>query len=399
MRLSVLDEFECIGEKCPQHCCGEWQIEVDENVLVRWQLLPDDVNKKLLQHVNKLDDGSSTHTVLSKKDDGSCWLLDESGLCSLQNQHGHDALPDGCQDFPRKQIRAGGVTIETALLSCPEIARKVILNAERKPLFENLFDVDEALWLTYSAKDRIFLTLYKYTSQVLSIDKFSLSLKLALIGKTVGELVDKCERVNYDADQINSILNTLTKKPKNQLNDINIQIKGKKPYNDPIRFLQFWKSIVGIFNAQKINLDHLSFTQSRLYNFLQDEEDANVETSCDFIIQKFINLRELLHGQYDDVFARYAELTFVNRGFPLSPYADNQILAFSSSVVSFSLFSLALAAAVDDNLPIDTELISETVWRIERKLGHENSVYDFLIENEELMDPLDYYRYLYSIYL
>ncbi len=64
------------------------------------------------------------------RDDGSCSLLAEDGLCELQRDHGASCLPAVCALYPRVVRQYGDRLEASALISCPEYARQLLLAAD-----------------------------------------------------------------------------------------------------------------------------------------------------------------------------------------------------------------------------------------------------------------------------
>ena len=72
-------------------------------------------------------DGKGKHALVVLKEDGGCHFLSEDRLCSLQKRYGGDVLSDTCATYPR-QVKLVGERIElTAKVSCPEVARLLLL--------------------------------------------------------------------------------------------------------------------------------------------------------------------------------------------------------------------------------------------------------------------------------
>ena len=123
------DRFRCIADKCPDSCCKEWEVQVDDDAAAYYRSLPGCLGDRL-QEVLRTEDGETVMTIL----DGRCPMWRQDGLCRIQAELGEAALCKVCREFPRLTHDYGDF-VETGLeLSCPEAAR-LILNAGSSALF------------------------------------------------------------------------------------------------------------------------------------------------------------------------------------------------------------------------------------------------------------------------
>ena len=119
-------KFQCLASACPDSCCKEWAVLVDEQAAALYRTLPGDFGDRLRQ-VMQEEDGD---TILALEADGRCPMWRNDGLCRIHAELGEDALCDTCRNFPRLRHDYGDFVELGLELSCPEAAR-LILN-ERK---------------------------------------------------------------------------------------------------------------------------------------------------------------------------------------------------------------------------------------------------------------------------
>lgn len=127
MELIIPDyyrQFKCIASACPDSCCKEWAVDVDNIAAARYRALPGALGNRLRQVLQDTEDG----TVMTIEN-GRCPMWRDDGLCRIQAELGHDALCQVCRDFPRLRHDYGEVVELGLELSCPEAAR-LILSAE-----------------------------------------------------------------------------------------------------------------------------------------------------------------------------------------------------------------------------------------------------------------------------
>ena len=127
-KSAYFDSFRCIAERCPDSCCKEWDVQVDDRSAAFYRSLPGPLGERLRQ---VLVDDPETGTVMTIEN-GRCPMWRTDGLCRIQAQLGHDALCKTCREFPRLTHDYGDFIEYGLELSCPEAAR-LILTASDSP--------------------------------------------------------------------------------------------------------------------------------------------------------------------------------------------------------------------------------------------------------------------------
>lgn len=117
--------FQCIASTCPDSCCKEWEVDVDDASAARYRALPGALGNRLRQVLRDTPDG----TVMTIKN-GRCPMWRDDGLCRIQAELGHDALCQVCQTFPRLRHDYGDFVELGLELSCPEAARLILCSAD-----------------------------------------------------------------------------------------------------------------------------------------------------------------------------------------------------------------------------------------------------------------------------
>ena len=113
--------FQCLAGTCPDSCCKEWTVDVDEEAAVRYRQLDGALGDRLRQVLTDTPDG----TVMTIEN-GRCPMWRKDGLCRIQAELGHDALCKTCRDFPRLTHDYGDFVELGLELSCPEAARLIL---------------------------------------------------------------------------------------------------------------------------------------------------------------------------------------------------------------------------------------------------------------------------------
>ena len=115
------DHFRCIAGDCPDSCCKEWDVQVDETSAALYRSLPGDLGNRL-REVLRDEDGETVMTII----DGRCPMWRADGLCRIQAELGESALCKTCREFPRLTHDYGDFVELGLELSCPEAAKFIL---------------------------------------------------------------------------------------------------------------------------------------------------------------------------------------------------------------------------------------------------------------------------------
>ena len=114
-------QFRCIASACPDSCCHQWQVDVDEDAAAFYRSLPGDLGDRLRSVLQDTENG----TCMTIEND-RCPMWRQDGLCRIQAELGHDALCHTCRTFPRLRHDYGDFVELGLELSCPEAARTIL---------------------------------------------------------------------------------------------------------------------------------------------------------------------------------------------------------------------------------------------------------------------------------
>ena len=71
--------FRCIAAACPDSCCKEWEVDVDDTAAAFYRTLEGPLGDRLRQVMKDTEDG----TVMTIQD-GRCPMWRQDGLCRIQ---------------------------------------------------------------------------------------------------------------------------------------------------------------------------------------------------------------------------------------------------------------------------------------------------------------------------
>lgn len=124
-----MTRFRCLAGECEATCCGGWGIAVEPSEHRRLKVLAEGnaAQELLLERGIELTPDGPDYARLRFLPSGACSMHDDAGLCSIHSQFGHDALFGVCATFPRYANEVDGELELFGTLSCPEVARLVLL--------------------------------------------------------------------------------------------------------------------------------------------------------------------------------------------------------------------------------------------------------------------------------
>ena len=126
------DDFRCIAGACPDSCCQEWAVVVDDEKAAFYRSLPGALGDRL-RSVLMEEDGETVMAI----EDRRCPMWREDGLCRIQAELGEQALCKTCREFPRLTHDYGDFTELQLELSCP-VAAQLILAGDDSPVEQQL---------------------------------------------------------------------------------------------------------------------------------------------------------------------------------------------------------------------------------------------------------------------
>ncbi len=121
------DSFRCLAGRCPDSCCKEWDVDVDDASAARYRSLPGPLGELLRRALKDTEYG-----VQMTAENHRCPMWRADGLCRIQAELGEAALCDVCRQFPRLRHHYGDFVELGLELSCPEAAR-LILSGRTEP--------------------------------------------------------------------------------------------------------------------------------------------------------------------------------------------------------------------------------------------------------------------------
>ena len=85
------DTFRCIASACPDSCCKDWDVQVDDTSAALYRSLSGPLGDRL-REVLHTEEGETVMSII----DGRCPMWRQDGLCRIHSELGEEAL---CPEF------------------------------------------------------------------------------------------------------------------------------------------------------------------------------------------------------------------------------------------------------------------------------------------------------------
>ncbi len=191
LSIDYYDAFQCIGNKCEDHCCKDWSITVDRKSYVKYQKLPaSEFKNKLSGHINRNrravnDYAYGKINLIEKK----CPMLSEDRLCEIYSKLGPENMCYTCRIYPRVFNQVDDILEQSLSVSCVEVARNLLLRENPIEFNLEIKDAPEVNVIrqvrTNTSKNishRYFNEIRQFSIGLIQNRKFTIENRLAILG-------------------------------------------------------------------------------------------------------------------------------------------------------------------------------------------------------------------------
>ncbi|WP_327204964.1 flagellin lysine-N-methylase [Paenibacillus sp. Leaf72] len=253
-----MKQFACIGSACEDTCCAWWGISIDKHTYTKYQSVTNtSLRRKLKKNLSIKPQGSVQDyaEMQLNPNTGDCAMLDH-GMCSIQLELGESYLSQTCRTYPRVINQAGNALEMTAQLSCPEVARLVLLDEQAMELVD--VDLAHIGSVTYKHKaaatldpnrpEFYFPEIREMMMEIMKYREFSLPHRLILLGVF-------CDNVNLLMDE----------KKYKELPHLCVQFREEVAHNDELRSYNVYP-LDPIFQLQYLNNYLMDILDDTIWN-------------------------------------------------------------------------------------------------------------------------------------
>ena len=129
-RPKLLNDFQCLQDHCPDTCCKEWNMQVEDEIIEKYRNIP------YLEEATEPASIKDYNAIMRKDPNtGYCLQLCDK-KCSIHKDFGEELLGDACYFYPKVTRQFGTEIRQTFTLSCPEITRLVFTHQDPFALVE-----------------------------------------------------------------------------------------------------------------------------------------------------------------------------------------------------------------------------------------------------------------------
>ena len=161
-------KFKCIADKCPDSCCKDWDVVVDEESESFYNSVHTPFGEKIRSLTITDNDGDRIFV----SQNGKCPFWNKDMLCDIYINLGEEHLCETCKNFPRITQDYTDFVEHTLSLACPEGARLILEEENDYSEFDNFI---------YNESDKLMDFLLKArakTSKIFKDRKLSFAQRL-----------------------------------------------------------------------------------------------------------------------------------------------------------------------------------------------------------------------------
>ncbi len=217
--------FQCIGPACEDHCCGDWDIPIDQATYNKYKQFPlNNLGSTVAEFVilDHPHQPQELYAQIHRTPSGLCPFFAADHLCGIQKQYGPHLLSSTCSIYPRSLSLVAGTLEGSLSLSCPEAVRNVLLAPEfiQHPgnLLSGNFRTDNFYrpagsdHSTLASSQKVFLATRGMLIDVVRDRSRPLWLRLLMIGYLCDKL-DEIERAEGSLTNLNELFQQLQSDP------------------------------------------------------------------------------------------------------------------------------------------------------------------------------------------
>ncbi|PED43155.1 flagellin lysine-N-methylase [Bacillus cereus] len=364
-------QFSCIGSECEDNCCcTDWTVFVNKEKYELYQKMDQEKSSDILHHVEKNNKAMTEedYAILKFNSTGVCSFLTEEKLCKLQIEHGYHTLCNTCKHYPRVNQKVHHTYYETGHISCPEMARLVLLSENPFEWIASMNrDSKESLLVPYSSPSNLNYVkkMHTHMTHFLKQKEFSLSQRIWLIGIFINEFYNSIQKkIGTD------------KAIKQAQKQVNSEMKNKPDSFVQLKIQVILKTILKIANDLKEHSE-----SPRLQECLQlfkegmgikQDEDINMSEFLHTYKKNYDGYYKQFFSKHEHILENYCLYYFQHTIFPY----DNKKLAkrFLFFNIEFSILKLILVGISASTNQLNESIVIQ-LFQSYSKIFQHNSLY------------------------
>lgn len=342
LSIDYYDEFQCIGNKCEDHCCKDWSITVDRKSYVKYQKLPaSEFKNKLSGHINrnrraKNDYAYGKINLIEKK----CPMLSGDRLCEIYSKLGPENMCYTCRIYPRVFNQVDDILEQSLSVSCIEAARNLLLREDPIEFNLEVKEVSEINLIrqvkTNTVKNishRYFNEIRQFAIGLIQNRKFTIENRLAILGLFIKKIE---ENDNLDIAIEDIIYNFNNVIEAGQYDGLVEALVNEKTVDAQLEFLTQLNNII---LSKKINNERFLLNFDKVSEGLQLRSGEGEEIKSAFLKSLDNSYRNFI-SKYEHIYENYLVCYMFKTMFPVS---DKSMMdTYLSLIVQFSIMKMNL---------------------------------------------------------
>lgn len=400
VEAEYIENFKCIGPECEDDCCHGWIVYIDEETFKKYNETDDrSMQEKFKEYLKKNENSKDgfSYAVMNMKKNGRCPMQEESGLCEIHRKKGADFLSATCYVYPKICNIISGEEEISGTISCPEIARKVLLNMEKiEFITKERNSINPKILNTIIKKienNNIQTGWKKYIKEIrtaaieiIQNRESKLIERVLYLGLFMKKISEKSEK-GKEEDILIIIKQYLEKLRQNKELKISKEIHS----NSRIQF-EILKSVC----EARIEMgEEFRYIYDILYKNFQfgnkniEETVKNYEKNYYIYVRRFFNENEYIFENF-----------LVNEIFQnMFPYGENIFKSYFELVLKYSLLRYIVMAFAVEKEEISSEVVIDAAYKYSRVFEHSQIFMDEMYRRfrESGFDNLSYMTLIMKI--
>ena len=297
----------------------------------------------------------------------------DDNLCYIHKNLGENYLCRTCMQYPKMVNKVYGILEVSCTLSCPEAARKILLDKNKKGFnfYEGEFDTNFIdIDLTFDENHilhGLFWDIRNATIEMLQQRHYKLSDRIIIIGLMYKTLENDIINNDIHASKANikKYLDIIKSEEKMSL-DFNID--ENKKYEMMLEIFIFLKQII---LASEININNLSLDSIDL----NEDRNKNIDLIKEFHDKMTAETIE----KYEYIFENY----LVNYVFQnIIPLSENSVLQqFYKMIFNYAFIIILLTVKSIKEKDLTDKSIIDAIYLFTRSITHSKKKLDIIEEN------------------
>lgn len=379
-RMNYMKTFKCIGGSCPDNCCIGWDVDIDKKTYDKYKTASSSTlhSRFDLEVIKNKDcyDKEIDYGRMVLKASKRCPFLNEEALCDIQMTHGEDFLSKVCNAYPRVVNLVDGQLELSATISCPEVARVVLLedcnleteiaemDTERFIIAKQVNTKDKSL-KAHPAK--YFNELRTFAMSTIAHANYSLEEKLWILGKVHHELLPL-----HSGGDLNSIPSVLKKATKAiDKDDYRAYLKRMKS-NPPYQLRLFNKYTRVLHGDRQIAEQRFGRYFDMAIKGLNLQSKKTNEKSINLYKEMLDTQVQPFMRQFEKVFEHYILNAMYEGMYPFSEEGD-PYAGYTMLIMRYLMLKVLLAGILASGEELNIELLMNLIPSFSKTLEHHKS--------------------------